>query len=268
VFKTVSDLAAKTGLARKRVLEEGRKLYLKGAVLQDKKDGEVAYGKIDHFHAHKREILSFVDNPKKLAKLATKRRPAVTVSLPKSITIPAGRAMAYPITIDDVQSFAKVRKVRKAGSLPDTLSENAFKNGIKAIIGEKGTFKDWGGEKSDLFTTQLRVKGKRRMAAFAFKGPGEKRKLTPALMGKNGDQGLRLFHEPAEVYFVQHWRDIDSAVIELLREIARGKSAYDGGAPIWYGVIDGHDSERLRLAYPSAFASNKGRKSVKRRAHK
>jgi hypothetical protein len=37
------------------------------------------------------------------------------------------------------------------------------------VIGEGYDFKDWGGERNDLYTNKLRFRGKRRSAAFALK---------------------------------------------------------------------------------------------------
>jgi len=96
------------------------------------------------------------------------------------------------------------------------------------------------------------MNGKRLAVAFGFKGPGEKRALVPGRMGKNGDQMLRLFQEEADVFFVQHWRDIKPSVIELMRNLAVAKWATTGKR-VWYGIIDGQDSERLRLAYAPKF---------------
>jgi hypothetical protein len=146
--------------------------------------------------------------------------------------------------------------MKGAASLPKTMTENEFKHGIQAIVGEPGEFKDWGGEKSDLYSTRLRMNGKRLAAAFAFKGPGEKGKLVPGRMGKNGDQAQRLFQEDADVFIVQHWREIDPSVIDLLRNLAIAKSVTTGKR-IWYGTIDGNDSERLRIAYPKKFNQKK-----------
>ena len=81
-------------------------------------------------------------------------------------------------------------------------------------------------------------------------------------MGKNGDQALRLFQEDADVFFVQHWREIDSSVINLMQRLAVAKSAMTGRR-VSYGVIDGHDSHRLYLAYPSKFKARKKRKRLK-----
>lgn len=249
-IKSVSEIVRKTGLKRIRVLQEGRHLAQKGIVRQTTKNNETAYEKIDFFHAHKRQILRLAGNAKKLAKLPTKRK--ITITLPRTVVIPSSGARVNRITIDDVASFKEVKKYKIAGSLPHSITEEQFKRGIQAIIGEPGQFKDWGGEKSDLYTTRLRIGGKRLAAAFAFKGPGEKRKLVPGRMGRNGDQMLRLFQEEADVFFVQHWREIDPSVIDLMRSLAIAKSVTTGKR-IWYGVIDGMDSERLRLAYPMKF---------------
>jgi hypothetical protein len=248
--KTVGDISRKTGLDRMRVLQEGRHLARRGIVRQTKKDGDTAYEMIEFFHANKRDILGFASDPKKLAKLPTKRKLGGT--LPKFVTIPSAGANVARITIDDIQSFAKVRKLNGAGSLPPSVTENQFKRGVQAIIGEPGTFTDWGGEKSDLYTTRVRIRSKRVAAAFAFKGPGEKGKLVPGRMGKNGDQAQRLFQEDADVFIVQHWREIDSSVIDLMRSLAVAK-AVTTGKRVWYGVIDGKDSQRLCLAYPTHF---------------
>ena len=100
--------------------------------------------------------------------------------------------------------------------------------------------------------TKVKIDGKRRMAAFAFKGPGKTGKLTPAKMGKNGDQIQRLFKCPADVYIVQYWQNVDDNVYEQMTQFAQLKSYFENRT-IWYGVIDGDDSNRLMLAYPSRF---------------
>jgi hypothetical protein len=248
--KTVGEIAHKTELSRLRVLQEGRHLSRKGIVRQTKKDRDTAYEMIGFFHANKREILRFAADPKKLAKLPTKRRLGAMV--PKFVTISSAGANVHRITIDDIRSFAKIKGVNGAESLNPSLTEAQFKRGVQAIIGEPGQFKDWGGEKSDLYTTRIRIKAKRLAVAFAFKGPGEKGKLVPGRMGKNGDQAQRLFQEDADIFLVQHWREIDPSVIELMRNLAVAKAVTTGKC-VWYGVIDGKDSQRLYLAYPTCF---------------
>ncbi len=129
-----------------------------------------------------------------------------------------------------------------------------FKNGVAAILGEQGPFKDWGGESRDLSSTRVRLGGKRRIAAFAFKGPGQTGKLTPGKMGKNGDQIQRLVRCPAEIFIVQYWAQIDDSVIEQLKALVTLKS-YLEDEQLWWGVIDGNDSARLIAAYPKKFVN-------------
>lgn len=86
--------------------------------------------------------------------------------------------------------------------LPD-LTQVKGQEGMQQVLGEKGKFQDWGGEGNDLWTTRLRLGGKRRATAFAFKSGGTPGKLTPAKMGRNGDQIQRLFQSPADVFIVQ-----------------------------------------------------------------
>ena len=113
--------------------------------------------------------------------------------------------------------------------------------------------KDWGGEKNDLFTTKLKIGVARFHAAFALKGPGKNvKKLTSKHMGKNGDQIQRLLRSSAQVILVQYWRDIDQSVVDLMNDLAIGKS-FSEGRVIHFGIINGEDSSRLIQAYPQAF---------------
>src|SRR5579872_4534332 len=156
--KSVGDIARKTGLSRLRVLQEGRHLSRRGIARQTKKNGDTAYEMIEFFHAHKKEILRFAADPKKLAKLPTKRKLGAT--LPKFVTISSAGATVNRITIDDVRSFAKIRKIKGAGSLRASVTEGQFKRGVQAIIGEPGTFKDWPGEKATCIQKGFELMGR------------------------------------------------------------------------------------------------------------
>ena len=259
--KSADEIARRSRLTRKQVLTSGKRLVNRHIVEQVGNYRDTGYRKIDFFHTHKRQILSLAGNANKLAALPTKRRH--TVSIPKTITLRTNGASAIRISIDDVQSFSKVKKVNDDGNLPKSVSEKAFKEGVQRIIREGGQFTDWGGERNDLFTTRLRLNGKRRAAAFGFKGPGKKGKLVPAKMGQNGDQIQRLFQSTAEVFFVQYWQEIDESVLDQMRQLAIAKSLMDGHR-VWFGIIDGQDSNRLYRAYPKQFAF---RKKGKRRKH-
>jgi hypothetical protein len=154
------------------------------------------------------------------------------------------------VPVDGIDSFKKIRSIDKSkvrGLVPLELEEKKIKQSIAAIVGEPFTHKDWGGEKSDLFTTRLRLGGKRCAAAFMLKGRGSPKRLTIADCGKNGDQILRLVKEPADLFVVQHIGEIDSSVVELLERLVAEKST--GGKKLYYCVIDGVDTARLLLAY-------------------
>ena len=252
-FKSVERIAKMTRLANKRVLEEAKKLSRNGIVHQRKLNGETVYDKDTFYAGQKSRILSLVRNPAKLDKLATKTRPLLRIPhigiiklAPKSISI-------SEITVDDIDSFSKVRKLKNAVPAMTPIAENKFKKGVMKIIGENGKFKDWGGEKNDLCSTRLKLQGKRIATAFAFKGKGlQKKKLTPNFMGKNGDQIQRLFQSPAKVFILQYWSQVDSSVVAQMEMAAKVKSYHDG-TKIYYGIIDGGDTHRLVTAYPKAF---------------
>lgn len=250
--KTVAEISAHTKLPRKRVLEEGKKLAHNQLVHQEKPDGETAYRRDDFFYGQKGRILSLVHDKKKFAKFPTKVTPAFNLKITDTIRLPRQLVKAKHVTVDDIDSFAKVKRVKDVSGKPTAMLEARFKNGIKRILCEKGQFKDWGGERNDLLTSRLRFKGKRYSAAFAFKGRGKRGKLTPGMMGKNGDQIQRLFKSTAEVFFVQYWNQIDESVLDQMAELAKAKSAVEG-CTVFYGIIDGQDSNRLLKAYPKAF---------------
>lgn len=88
------------------------------------------------------------------------------------IVIPGRKPKIKSVTIDDIESFAKVRKIADIDSSLrlDKVAESKINAGIKKILAERSSFKDWGGEKNDIYTNKLRFRGKRITAAFALKG--------------------------------------------------------------------------------------------------
>lgn len=252
--KTVSDIEVMTGLNKKQVLTAARHLVNNHLFNQTKVDGETAYEKDTFLASNRRKIVRLVADPRKLEELPTKTRPRSSqLVVGKTIVkYPKDRVRVVRVTIDDIDAFSRVRKVAATGA-PCMISEAAFKRGVQAVLSDCGTFTDWGGERNDLWTTRLRVKkGKRVAAAFAFKGPGQRGKLTPAKLGKNGDQIQRLFGTDADVFLVQYWAQVDETVSEQMRAMATVRSLMTGST-ISYGIIDGDDTARLVLAYPDAF---------------
>jgi len=247
--KSATEIADGTTYSRQQVINEGKRLIDENLVTRGEKDGEIAYEKDRFYQTHRDTVLRYADKPAKLKAKATKRRPASQVTM--KVVIPRKRVRAKHVTIDDIGSFSMVRKVSYKGPWL-RLSEDQFKKGVAKTLGEKGEFKDWGGEFSDLVSTRLTLSGKRRVCAIAFKGPGTKGKLTPAKMGKNGDQIQRLALCSAEVFLVQYCGQIEASVFGQLEMLVQLKS-YLLDKELWYGVIDGQDSSRLAKAYRKVF---------------
>lgn len=154
------------------------------------------------------------------------------------------------IYVDDVDSFKKVKKVDTKvvkDLLPLTMPEEAVKASLASIIGENFVRKDWAGEKSDLYSSNVIIKGKRVSTAFLLKGPSVKR-LTIDKCGKRGNQILRLIKEPARLFVVQHNGEIDTDVIEFLEtcisDLSRKKKV-----KLYYCIMDGVDTTRILIAY-------------------
>jgi hypothetical protein len=150
--------------------------------------------------------------------------------------------------VDTIDSFSRVRtepRPQQADlSVLRAIPEAAVKAAFGRILGEQSTPKDWGGEKSDLFSAHVVVGGVRKSAAFLFKGPSKATPMTVRHLGANGDQILRLCSEPAELLVIQHCNEVKPEVRELLRVVANQISR-----PRQYCVIDGYDTLRVLRAY-------------------
>jgi hypothetical protein len=156
------------------------------------------------------------------------------------------------IPIDEIDSFARVREVTPqsvAGiSAPLDIAEAYVKQAITNIIGEPHTDKDWGGEAGDVFTSHVYLHGARTAAAFLLKGPGLRGVMRPKSLGKNGDQLVRLFTLPADLYVVQFVGRIDPSVTEMLRRFVLSRRS-EGRPQAVGSVWEGTDSARLLVAH-------------------
>lgn len=156
------------------------------------------------------------------------------------------RLELHPSQID---AFAEIRQVPRATArsalapLRD-IPEAEVKQAFAELIGEGEVPKDWGGEQSDLFTSTLTIDGEPTTAAFAFKGPARFRPMTFADLGKNGDQIVRLYSEPADVLILQHCHVITTPVRAMMRAFAQ----QFGNLRICC-VIDGFDTLRILQTY-------------------
>jgi hypothetical protein len=85
--------------------------------------------------------------------------------------------------------------------------------------------------------------GRRIATALMFKGPAKFAPLTPAGLGKNGDQIDRLFSEPADLLLLQHCHEIKTALRGQMRAYAQ-----EIGKLKLFCLIDGYDTMRLLRA--------------------
>lgn len=166
--KTVSQLMKLMSYGRVTVLQLGGRLADQQLVHKTKVGKETAYEKDRFFAANREKILRYATNPNSLKNLPTKISPRTTSTGPVRVIVQGKKVRIAEITLDDIDQFAAARKVKNGPER--TISEKAFKKGVQKIIGEGGTFQDWGGEPNDLFTTKVRMKGRRVPTAFAFKG--------------------------------------------------------------------------------------------------
>lgn len=257
--KTAKKIGDEISLSAKRVLEIATPLAAHQLFEKTTHDGQTAYKKYPNINAVKDKILKLATNKTALAKHVTTRNPrSATTKITVQIKSAAPSVFldVRPITIDGIENFSKVRSLvhnKVPNKLdPERLPEKVFKTGVANILGNRGTFKDWGGERNDLYTSHLMIKGQRYAAAFGFKGPGTKPPLTPGKMGTNGDQIQRLFDTDAQVFLVQFEGEVRETVGQQLRKLAIAKSVEDRRTA-FYGVIALEDSYRLRMKYKKDF---------------
>jgi hypothetical protein len=153
----------------------------------------------------------------------------------------------HPSLIDQ---FGQIQTVFDREKHPPPLTglrdipERDIKTALVEILGEETVPKDWGGEQSDLFTTNLSVDGRRMSAAFLLKGPARFSEMKMTHLGKNGDQIVRLFQEPADLLVLQHCHKVSTAVRTTMRAFASTTNNLRH-----FTILDGYDTIRLLQAY-------------------
>jgi hypothetical protein len=168
--------------------------------------------------------------------------------------ITGGIADKERLFIDDIESFSKVRDLAPATVAPLLkngyldVDEDLVQKALEEILTVALHKKDWAGEVNDLYTANVIVGGVRRPTAFLLKGKGLKKKVMEiGDCGKNGDQVIRLFQSPADLFVIQFVGNISEAVIQHAHgEIARLKTQ---GKEAHFLTIDGQDTARLLTAY-------------------
>ena len=165
-----------------------------------------------------------------------------------------GQAGTGRLFVDDIDSFALVRQVDSKDVLPLLsqgrldVAEDEVQRCLEGALGVPLHKNDWGGEENDLYTTNLMVDGRRVPAAFALKGRGQRATtLQLAHCGKNGDQIVRLFQSPAELFILQFVGMVSESIVKDMEGKAR--VLVSQGRPARFCVIDGQDTARLLRAF-------------------
>lgn len=153
----------------------------------------------------------------------------------------------HPAQIDQFnllqEQFKKERKAPDITLLKE-IPESKIKMSIAEILHESTVPNDWGGEKSDLFSTNVSVDGQWLSTAFLFKGPAKFSPMKMIHLGKNGDQIERLFSEPANLLVLQHCHEITNPVRATMRAYAA--RIHDLR---YFSIIDGYDTVRILKSY-------------------
>jgi hypothetical protein len=123
------------------------------------------------------------------------------------------------------------------------MAEKLVKHTIASLLGEPFVPLDWGGERSDLYSSRMFVGGSQVSSAWLLKGPGARGPMTIRSLGSRGDQIVRLFTEPADVLVIQHYREITTPVISMMEA-----HAHDSRNPRRFMILDGADTARILRA--------------------
>ncbi len=151
----------------------------------------------------------------------------------------------HPSSIDQ---FVKIKDTYSKKppdiSVLKSIPEESIKKAFAEIINEDNVPKDWGGEKSDLFSTNLSVNNRFMPTAFLFKGPAKFSPMKMTHLGKNGDQIERLFSEPADFMILQHCHKITNPVRSTMKAYACRVHDLK-----YFSIIDGYDTHRILESY-------------------
>lgn len=150
--------------------------------------------------------------------------------------IPYSYVQEFRLSDEDMLRAPTEAELARVFAMPERDVKEAFGQ----ILGLSAVPKDHGGERSDV-VAEVTVSGNRLRAAFALKGPGGKARpwtLHPDKMGLRGDQGIRLFYEPADIQVVQHCSYVAETVRHMMDALATQHERR-------YMIIDGDGTARI-----------------------
>ncbi|GJM17215.1 MAG: hypothetical protein DHS20C13_25420 [Thermodesulfobacteriota bacterium] len=126
------------------------------------------------------------------------------------------------------------------------VSEDDVQLAIERILKSPFHKEDWGGEENDLYSNYVAIDGiqNKLSVAFLLKGNGlRKKQMQIRDLGKNGDQFIRLFQSPAELFVLQFVGNISENVIKDF--IGKCRERRLQGIPTWGCIIDGTQTSKI-----------------------
>ena len=119
--------------------------------------------------------------------------------------------------------------------MPLKVPEVEVRRAFEQLLGEPFHAKDSGVESCDMFTLQGTHGGRQVTVAAAFKGAGNRAIRWPLHVGgfgKNGNQIVRLFGVPADVYLIQANGPLDVTLVQHIKDTADAHAAATPGRPL------------------------------------
>lgn len=247
-YKTIEEIRGSIPGFNTNTYTAAAKLAGEDIIEVQRPKGLVSYGKKDFYNINKKVILRLCENAPRLNKFPTKRK--VIIAGRKTTYTFATKPRVKAITIDDIDSFSRVRNFpRPKQSLVSRMSERIINKGISKILGQKDK-KDWGGERNDIFSTKVLIGNKRISTSFALKAL--KYKISNKSMGKNSDQIQRLFEGTSQLHVIGNTHGVHESLYDFLQAFALQKAIATGNE-IYYCIIDGDDLSRIVQAYAEQF---------------
>jgi hypothetical protein len=158
--------------------------------------------------------------------------------------------MVEPAYLDVFKIISTVSAVDvKDVAVPIKVEEVKVRKAFELMLGESFHATDSGVESCDTFSVQGAHDGKQCTVAAMFKGAGDKSLKWPlqvAGCGKNGNQVVKLFEVPADVYIVQANGPLDPTLVKHIQDTADAHAAR--GRKVRFMLIDGVSTARLLRA--------------------
>jgi len=100
----------------------------------NKTEWGTAYEKDSFLKHHKHRILSLAGNAKKMKSFPTKTNPTITVRGFERIVLPRALIKVTSVTIDDIASFRKVRKIKPFICRPIPMAETSLRRELRRFL--------------------------------------------------------------------------------------------------------------------------------------